>query len=91
MDANTILRRAEGVAFEVVADEAILIRLDTGTYFSMNKIGTQFWQMLDGKQSVAQHANTLAAKYQVEPSMVVADLLEIANEMAGEKLVNSKQ
>lgn len=91
MDANTILHRAEGVAFEVVADEAILIRLDTGTYFSMNKIGTEFWQMLDGKQNIAHHANTLAAKYQVEPSIVLTDLLEIAQEMAGEKLVNSKQ
>lgn len=91
MDANIILKRAEGVAFEVVADEAILIRLDTGTYFSMNKIGTEFWQMLDGKQTVAQHATTIAGKYGVDMPMVVADLLEIAGEMAREKLVLRNQ
>jgi hypothetical protein len=33
LDGTTVLKRSDNAAFEVVADEAILIRLDTGTYF----------------------------------------------------------
>lgn len=87
MDKNSILQRAENVTFEVVADEAILIDITTGTYFSLNEVGTEFWQMLDGEQTVAQHATAIASKYEVEPDMVVADLLELAEEMAKDKLI----
>jgi hypothetical protein len=87
LDATTILKRSDNAAFEVVADEAILIRLDTGTYFSLNKVGTEFWEMLDGEQSIHDHAVTLAGKYSVESTMVEVDLLELAGKMAEDDLV----
>lgn len=87
MNKKSILQRAESVTFEVVADEAILIDINTGTYFSLNEIGTEFWEMLDGDQTVEQHAQTIANKYEVETSMVVDDLLELAAEMAKDKLI----
>lgn len=87
MDKNSILQRAENVTFEVVADEAILIDINTGTYFSLNEVGTEFWEMLDGTQTIEQHATVIANKYEVETDMVVADLLELAEEMATDKLI----
>ena len=87
MDETTILQRSENAAFEVVADEAILIRLDTGTYFSLNKVGTEFWGMLDGRQTISDHAAVIAEKYNVDTSMVTADLLELAEKMAADDLV----
>jgi hypothetical protein len=87
VDASAVLKRSDDVTFEVVADEAILIRLDTGTYFSLNKVGTEFWQMIDGLHSIEEQARSIADKYGVEPPMVVSDLLELAEEMAKEDLV----
>ena len=87
MNPNTVLTRSDNVTFQVVADEAILIRLDTGTYFSLNKVGTQFWQMLDGQQTIGQHAAAVANQYQVDGAMVTADFVELASKLAAEKLV----
>ncbi|MCB8925066.1 MAG: PqqD family protein [Ardenticatenaceae bacterium] len=87
MNKDSILQRAESVTFEVVADEAILIDINTGTYFSLNEVGTEFWQMLDGEQTIEQHAQTIANKYEVETDMVVDDLLELASEMAKDDLI----
>ncbi|WP_420631710.1 PqqD family protein [Candidatus Leptofilum sp.] len=87
MNKDSILQRAENVTFEVVADEAILIDINTGTYFSLNEVGTEFWEMLDGVQTIEQHATIIAAKYEVETSIVVDDLLELANEMAKDDLI----
>jgi hypothetical protein len=84
---TTVLKRSDNAAFEVVAGEAILIRLDTGTYFSLNKIGTEFWEMLDGEQSIADHAAVIARKYEVDTAMVLADLLELAGKMTVDDLV----
>lgn len=87
LNKNSILQRAENVTFEVVADEAILIDINTGTYFSLNEVGTEFWEMLDGEQTIEQHAATIAAKYEVEQNMVVDDLLELAGKMAKDNLI----
>lgn len=87
MDQTTILTRSDNATFEVVADEAILIHLMTGTYFSLNKVGTQFWEMLDGHQTIGDHAAVLAEKYEVDPGMVTADLIELAGKMAADDLV----
>ncbi len=87
MDRNNVLQQADSVTFEIVADEAILIDINTGIYFSLNEIGTEFWQMMDGSQTIEQQAATLAAKYEVEPEMVVSDLLELAEEMAKDNLI----
>lgn len=87
MDKNNVLKQADSVTFEVVANEAILIDINTGTYFSLNEIGTEFWEMLDGRQTIEQQAAALAAKYDVELEMVVTDLLELAEEMAKDNLI----
>jgi hypothetical protein len=87
LNETTILKRSDNAAFEVVAGEAILIRLDTGTYFSLNKIGTEFWEMLDGEQSIGDHAAVIAKRYEVDTAMVLADLLELAGKMAVDDLV----
>ena len=88
MNADSRLQRRSDVTFQSVAGEAILIRMDTGTYFSLNKVGTEFWDRLDGQQTVAQHAVALAEKYNVEVAMVTRDLLELAGKLAAERLVD---
>jgi hypothetical protein len=88
MDSSSRLHRRPDVTFQSVAGEAILIRMDTGTYFSLNKIGTEFWDMLDGQQTLAQHAAVIAAKYNVDVPRVTNDLLELAEKLADERLVD---
>jgi hypothetical protein len=84
---DTVLKRSDRATFQIVADEAIVIHLDTGTYFSLNRVGTEFWQMLDAEQTIRQHANSIAQAYDVDPGMVVEDLIAVAQEMADENLV----
>lgn len=87
MDAAIRLKRGAKATFQIVADEAILIHMDTGTYYSLNRVGTEFWDRLDGAQTLRQHAAALAQKYSVDEAMVVGDLLELAEKLKAEDLV----
>jgi hypothetical protein len=87
MEAATRLKRGAKATFQVVAQEAILIHMDTGTYYSLNRVGTEFWERLDGAQTLQQHAAALAGKYNVDEAMVASDLLELAEKLAAEDLV----
>jgi hypothetical protein len=46
-----------------------------------------FWQLLDGERTIAECARLIASEYEVEASLVEADLLELATEFKNEGLI----
>lgn len=78
MDENTIFQRADNATFQVVAGEAIVIRMDTGAYYSLNEVGTDFWELLDGRTPIAAHAATIADKYNQKTADFIARLRHLA-------------
>ena len=84
---STKLQRSEKVTFQKVAEEAVLIHLDTGTYFSLNNIGTEFWELFDGERTLKELAEVVANKYEVDVEVVTADLVELVEKLAEDELV----
>ena len=78
MNPDTILKQAKDVTYEVVAGEAILIDMKTGTYFSLNEVGTIFWEKLDGSKSINQIADEIASIYNQKAVQLVDELGQIA-------------
>jgi hypothetical protein len=89
LDAQTKLQHSANATFQVVADEAIVIHLQTGVYYSLNEVGTAFWNMLDGQLTIGECANRIAAEYNAAPEVVLADLLELSGELSAEGLATS--
>lgn len=88
MDEKTILARSDDAAFEVVDGEAVVIDLDSGTYYTLNDTGTAFWQMLDGQKRIEEHAAGMAETYDVDVERIIADFIELADDMASAELVD---
>ena len=86
MDAQTKLQHSPNATFQVVADEAIVIQLQTGVYYSLNAVGTAFWNLLDGQLTIGECASRIAAEYSAPPEVVLADLLELSGELEAEGL-----
>jgi alanyl-tRNA synthetase len=82
LNEETILRRADNVTFETVAGEAILIDMNTGTYFSLNEVGTTFWENLDGSKSLVQLSEEIAATYSRKSAAFVSELVALAKSTA---------
>jgi hypothetical protein len=86
LNSNARLRHSPEATFQVVAGEAILIHLNTGSYYSLNEVGTDFWNLLDGQRTIAECADLIAADYDAPRDVVLADLLELAGELTAEGL-----
>lgn len=86
MEPTTCLRQSPNATFAIVAEEAILIHLQTGVYYSLNDVGTAFWNLLDGIRSIDACAQTIAAEYSAPADLVLADLLELAADLTKEGL-----
>ena len=87
MDSTTTLKRSDNATFQSVAGEAIVIHLPTGKYFSLNRVGTELWEMLDGRRSISEHAAFLAQKYNVDSETVGRDVLELCDKLLAKNLV----
>jgi Coenzyme PQQ synthesis protein D (PqqD) len=87
LDADTRLQHSPNATFQVVAEEAILIHLHTGVYYSLNDVGTSFWNLMDGQHTVGQCAEAIAVEYNAPPEVVLSDLIELAEDLKKEDLV----
>jgi hypothetical protein len=86
LESATRLQRSANATFQIIAEEAILIHLHTGAYYSLNDVGTSFWNMLDGQRTIGQCADAIAVEYNAARDQVLSDLLELANDLAAEDL-----
>jgi Coenzyme PQQ synthesis protein D (PqqD) len=87
LQSNSRIQHSPNATFQVVAGEAILIHLQTGVYYSLNDVGTTFWNMMDGQRTIDQCADAIAAEYNAPREVVLGDLSELADELAAEGLV----
>lgn len=67
-------RVAESVVFRELDGEAVILNLDTGTYFGLDDVGTCIWQRLDRRESVDAVVAALVAEYDVAPETARADV-----------------
>jgi hypothetical protein len=77
----------EEVAVEVMQGEAVLIHLGTGHYYSMDRVGAEIWQMIDGHGSVDEMVVRLSARYGASSDQVRADVNRLVDELLSEHLV----
>jgi hypothetical protein len=87
MHATDKPRHSPHAAHQTVGEEAILINLNTGSYYSLNDTGTMFWGLLDGERTISDCAQLIATEYEVEAGVVEADLLELATDFKHEGLI----
>ena len=83
------MQRSGDASYQVVAGEAIVIHLKTGVYYSLNEVGTAFWDLMDGRLSIAdcaQRISDLLVDDRPPLAVIVADLSEIGVKLVNENL-----
>jgi len=83
------LKHSPNATFQTVAADTILIHLQTGTYYSLDEVGTVFWNLLDGQKTVGECATAIASEYAAPVEAITTDLLEVAGELFKEGLLEN--
>ena len=82
-----IAKATTEVIDRAVEDETLVIHLPSGNYFSLNSVGTQMWENIDGRRTVRELADLISAEYDAEPERIQQDVLNLINELVSEGLV----
>ena len=68
--------------------EAVILNLESGTYFGLNPIGTRIWSLLQEDGSLRRTFEVVQQEYDVGPDELEGDILRLVEELCSRGLVN---
>lgn len=82
-------RIPDGVVFEKLQDEMVLLNLHTGIYFGLNHVGARIWQLIQAHQQspLDRVLEVLVGEYDVKPDRCAGDLLALVAELEEHRLL----
>lgn len=72
---------AEDVLYRQVENEAILLHIPDGAYYSLNETSILFWEALEAQKPFAPVIEQILAEYAVDRSTVLQDLEAFLQEL----------
>lgn len=87
LSAGTRVKSASHVVTRVVDDTLALLDVNSGAYFAVNEVGVLFMQMSEDGATFGEIAERVASEYEVTKEEALNDLIELANDLIREGLV----
>ena len=85
------LQVGEDAVFRDLDGEAVLLNLDTGIYFGLNKSGTRIWNLIAQHGSLQKVLDAMAEEYAASPPSLENDLLQLVSQLSEKGLVRVAQ
>ncbi len=77
----------DGVLVQMLDGEAVLLNLDTESYFGLDEVGARMWTLLTESGSIQAAYEALLEEYDVTPEQLRADLIDLIGRLAEQGLI----
>jgi hypothetical protein len=81
IDDATQLQRKPGLVAADVADNAILLDIDSGYFFQLNRTGAAIWSLVAEPRSLGAVCDHMAGEFRVDPETCRTDVVEFVAEL----------
>lgn len=87
IDKNKYLIKDSEVLFTSMGEDAVLLHVQRGDYYSLNKVGARLWTLNDGKKTIADLAREITDEFEISQDEAESDIIELAQQLEKEGLV----
>jgi len=92
IDGRSVFKRSDEVVCRAVGRESILvpIRNNVGNLdfvYTLSPVAARIWALIDGARTADAIADLIAAEYEVDRATAMADLAELAGDLASVSLL----
>ena len=70
-----------------VDSQAVILQYGTGTYYTLNEVGTRIWHLLEEKKSLQQILAILQQEYSASEAQLQQDLLVLVQQLKEKELL----
>jgi coenzyme PQQ synthesis protein D (PqqD) len=82
-------KHSRRAAWRKVADEAVILDVETAAYFSLSGAGLRMWELIGEGKTPAEIARVLAEEYDADEDALRDDCAELADKLRKERLIES--
>ncbi len=68
-------------------DTLVLLSLDNGSYFSLNEVGAEVWNLCDGNRTLDEVVDVIHERFDAPRAVVERDVHVVVEELASEELL----
>ena len=79
------------VQCSVLDGEAILLNLETGSYFTLNRVGTVAWELFNGERTLTHVHAAICERFDVREDVARQDLLSLVSHLDQEGLIQHER
>jgi pyrroloquinoline quinone biosynthesis protein D len=87
MSLDDVFSLSPVASFQSVGDGAVVLLADSGQLYSCNDTSEAFLRHVDGRRSLGAIVELMAQEYEVERSVLEADLAELAESLKQEGVI----
>jgi capsid portal protein len=87
MLTNTKVKIPEGVVFQPLAEETVVLNMDSGLFFGLTPVASRTWELLAAGHSPQEVHKTLLEEYDVDPVVLENDLQELLRKLTEKGLL----
>ncbi len=84
---SSIISTASSQISSELAEEAVILNLDSGIYYGLNEVGARVWELIQQPRSFGELHETLLAEYDVSAEVCKQDLTRIITDLESARLV----
>ena len=88
LDLNMVVERNQELIASEVDGEILMLSVERGKYFALNRTGSRIWQLLQKPCKVSDLIKMLQKEYAVAEEICRQDVLQLLAEMQQEKVVS---
>lgn len=86
---TAIIKRSDSFTETAIDDEIVVMKLDTGDFFSITGTGCAIWGLIDGARDRAALVAALAAEFAAGEDEIAGDVDAFLARLAGEGLLET--
>ena len=75
------------VIHEIIDGEAVLVNLETGSYYSIDNVGAVIWEHIENGLSISQIIETVAGRYKGDQSEIDQGIQQLFTQLQKEQLI----
>jgi hypothetical protein len=75
------VRRSPEALHRTIDGKAVILHAKTGVYFSLNRMGSRIWALLETESTPASLCSELLKDFEVEPDVLIRDVSSFLGEL----------
>jgi hypothetical protein len=76
------------VTFRELGGEIVILNLETGVYFGLDKVGARIWRLIEDHGALGTVLAMLRSEYDAAPAVLERDLLELVDQLCAKGLTH---